>query len=690
MNRFYQVTACAFLALASCAFAGKIDRFAYENVASVPAIQKMYFTSTSEILKYKEDALANYKARLQSFLEIHPKKRTIDNTLQQFDVIEAGIAEAIQIMHTFAMVEKDNKLRETYLNSGLELNKAYIESRNEHRELYTIMSDFQKRMKKRKSFKKRHDYMLSEVLLDMKKGGFHLPEEQGTNVKMLTKELITLQQSFAKNIREDHSNVKATKDQLATLPESFVSQLDQDEKGNYLLTCDYPTYFTVMKSCDSEDIRRDLYRAFNNRAYPANIEVLHKIIRKRDHLAKELGYESFAHFQLSSEMVKKPEKAQEFLSQLSAKSLTKEKEEALQLKKILGVSEEESKLKPWNVLYAREKYKSQVYSFNDNVVKEYFPLESTVSGLMDIYERFFDLEIKEVPVSSLWHEDVRLIQIKEKDAKNVSGYILMDLHPRKNKYSHACSCPMYMGLAFPDGSMRPTINLLIMNFPKATEDRPSLMTLDQARTFFHEFGHGIHAVLGKTEYVCTSGYNVKTDFVELPSQILEEWLKDKDILKMVSSHYKTGKPLPDELVEKIVASRKMDSGNFVVRQCLLSHLSLECFLNGDDKDTISLYKEIYEKSGSSFAFDMKSHQQASFGHLDGYGARYYGYLWSRVFALDVFAEIKKEGLLNPKAGKRYIKEIIGKGGSEDPEVLLRNYLGRDPELGAFLEAYGIN
>lgn len=669
-------------------FSGKIDQFSYEKVKTLDGIQNIHLKSVNEIQAYQKKILSDYQTRLSAFLQIPAKKRNLDNTLQQIDMINTGIIEGSQILHTMALVEPNDELREAYLKGSMELNQAFIDSLSEHRELYQIMSDFQTKMKKRKSFKKKHDYMLTQLLIDMKNQGMHLPEEANDRVKKIKKELLVLEESFTKNIREDNSSIAVQREELEGLPSHFIDQLKIDEDGKYHLTCDYPTYFTAMKFCESEKVRRNLYRAFHNRAYPENIEILHKVIQKRDHLAKELGYPSYAHFQLSSQMAKEPEKAQVFLDELISKSQKKEKDEAISLKRILNKNEQDL-LEPWNGMYAKEKFRSKEYAFNENDVKEYFPLESTMAGLMEIYERFFDLDIKEEKVQNLWHEDVRLMKISKKGKSEPMGYILMDLFPRKSKYGHACSSTLYAGLEFEDQSSRPTINLLIMNFPKPTKGKPALMNMEQMRTFFHEFGHGIHAVLGRTEYGGTSGYNVKWDFVELPSQILEEWLKDKEILKMLSSHYETGEKIPDELVDKIIAARKMDSGGFVIRQCLLSNLSLECFLDGDDKDTIELYRTLHDKSGNSFEFDPKSHFQASFGHLQGYGAMYYGYLWSRVFALDVFSKIKEEGLLNPKAGERYIREIIGKGGSEDPEVLLRNYLQREPKLDAFLEAYGI-
>lgn len=686
---FFSTVAAIFSMVGLKLEAGKLEKLGYDNPVQKHGITGLYLTSIADIEAYKEKGLEQFDASLKAFLETPVKKRTVENTLHSFDRMINELVERSQLLHTFALVDPSDDLREAYLKASIDIQNALIEKISEQTELFPIMNSFQKSMEKKSGFSKKYGYLLSKIINDMKSEGMHLSLDRREKIKKISKELVELQQSFEKNIREDESSVAFAKESLTGLPEHFLDGLQKNEEGEFLLTCDYPTYNMVMQSCENQEVRKELFRAFNNRAYPQNIDVLHQIINKRDHLAKELEYKSFAHMQLSNEMVKSPEKVQDFLKNLISHSQNKEKEETEALKKILGYPED-TKLLNWDGAYARQKYKSTKYSYDDNLLSEYFPLESTIAGLISIYESFFDLEIKEEPVSGLWSQDVKLLKITQKGNKKESGYILLDLFPRKNKYSHACSSTLSRGLLFEDGSARPTVNLLIMNFTKPGKDRPALMTMQEVNTFFHEFGHGIHDVLGRTEFLRTSGYLVEIDFVELPSQMLEEWLKDPSILKKISKHYQTNQPLSDDLIEKIVESRKMDSGNFVLRQGLLSRFSLECFLEGDDKDTISLYKGLYDQMVHSWSFDPKSHHQASFGHLDEYGARYYGYLWSRVFALDVFSEIKKEGLLNPKAGKRYIKEILSKGGSEDPEVMLRNYLKREPSLDAFLDAYGLN
>jgi len=227
------------------------------------------------------------------------------------------------------------------------------------------------------------------------------------------------------------------------------------------------------------------------------------------------------------------------------------------------------------------------------------------------------------------------------------------------------------------------------NFPKATADKPALFTRNDVSTFFHEFGHALHAMLGRTALAGQAGTSVKRDFVELPSQMLEEWLWDRQILKMVSGHYKTGEPLSDELIDTILKLKTFDTGNFVQRQVMLSAIALNYYLPGADKD---LYAILYDMSSTyrpQFARHHEDHFYASWGHLTGYAAGYYGYLWSRVFAQDIFEQIKHYGLLDHTIGKKYIDTIIGRGGSADPNQLLYDFLGREPSSDAFFKDLGL-
>jgi thimet oligopeptidase len=666
--------------------AKQVDTYHYRSIETVEDIQKIYPRTVSEIECRAQDAKKSFQASVEVFLK---KEGSASNLLRLWDEMMAKFSSEMNILSSIALVEPKDDLRKSSNDAYQALQEEWIRTLSDKTALYHKLSTaFKKDQGKLKSYER---YYFEQILQEMRLEGLHLPDKERDKLKTLKIELSKLSESFARNIQEDHSSIALPKEGLIGLGEDVQGQLKEDNQGNKILTCDYPVYFAVMKTCSNADTRKALYRAFTNRAYPSNESVLKEMIAKRDQLAKLLGFKSFSQLQLSNEMVKDPERAESFLQKLSSHSIYKGKEELADFKKTLSNLSftKEGKLYPWDVSYIEEQYRQARYDVDDELIRAYFPVETTIQGLMHIFERFFDLKMETIPVQGLWHEDAKLVKITDRSSSQVYGYVVMDLFPRANKYSHACHSTLITGLNLPNGEQTTGLSLLIANFPKSTESSPSLLTLNDVRTFFHEFGHGIHAILGRTQFSGTAGTSVKIDFVELPSQMLEEWLWNPEILTLVSSHYKTGAKLPRDMIDKILEARTSSSGCFIGRQCLLSQFALDCFAPGENKDTNQLLQNIHQSMHLYYAYDTESHFPSSFGHLDGYGARYYGYLWSRVFALDVFDQIKQEGLLNPLAGKRYIKEILGKGGSEDPAHMLKTYLGREPSQEAFLKAYGI-
>jgi thimet oligopeptidase len=444
----------------------------------------------------------------------------------------------------------------------------------------------------------------------------------------------------------------------------------------------------VIKHCSVGDTRCKLNKVFNNRAYPANKSVLEKIIALRDDLAKELGFGSYADYDTAPVMSGSAACVKSFLKELSDNSFKKEKSEFELIKNNLpdGVVLRDGKFELCDDTYSSEQVKKKLYNVDEREIAKYFPMQKTIDGIFSIYQKFLNLTFKEISVPGLWHKDARVIEITKNGEPSTEGYLVLDLHPRDDKFSHACCCSLAPPVLPRNGwAKKPSITMIVANFPKPTKDRPSLLRHDDVTTFFHEFGHAMHNLLSRTKMHTCSGYNAKWDFVEVPSIMFEEWMWDKDMLKMVSSHYETGEPLPDELIDKMVALKKFDFGRFIRRQCFLSKISLGCFAPGPQKNLDALYEKLTLSARPYIHYDPSHHHYASFGHLMAYGAKYYTYMWSLVFALDLFHEIKKHGLLNGEVGARLTKCLLGRGGSVDPYKMLRDFLGRDSSQAAFLK-----
>ncbi|MFH1462045.1 MAG: M3 family metallopeptidase [bacterium] len=623
---------------------------------------------------------------LKNILSIKPELRNFDNTVRALDDLENKYSVGAHSIENFELVCPDNGIREACHNAALELSQFAVETFF-NKDIYRAFNEYLQNQGKSETLNEEEVYFIQEAIKDYKRSGFDLPQDKFEKVKELKKEISQLGLEFDKNINTDKSFIEVEEKDLTGMEQDFIDALGKTADGKIILKCDYPTYFGVMQNCSNQDLRKKFYFLFQNRAYPKNIDILNSIINKRDELAKQLGFESYAALDLDSEMAKTPERSRKFLDDLASKTMIKMKREFDVFAKNLPESvslDEDEKMNPWDYSFVKESYKKKYFDIDERKIAEYFPVDNTINKIFEIYQKFLSLKFETVSIDGLWDKDVKVVRVYDKDGKDLKGILFLDLYPRDNKYSHACMIDLIPTYKYKDKNI-PSVIMVIANFPKATKDKPALLKHNDVETFFHEFGHAMHGLLGKTEMAGFSGTNVKRDFVEMPSQMFEEWLWDKDILKMVSRHYRTGECLPDDIIDKKIELKKFDSGYFVTRQCVLSMISLDYFSAGENKDTDEIQKDLYEKYLKHVRFEPNAHFQAAFGHLIGYAAKYYGYMWSKVFALDMFYKVKKEGLLNPAAGNNVIKLALSRGGSVDPDIILKEFLGREPNQEAFFK-----
>ncbi len=582
-------------------------------------------------------------------------------------------------------------MRDVGMESIKKIEAFLVDHVSTNKKLYLAFKEYVEGNAQKETLTEEQRYFLNQTMQEFKHAGFELPDAELNNVKILKKKLNDLSLEFERNIADDNRTIIVTKEGLAGLDEDFINSLQKTQDGNYLVGVDYPTYFQVIEHADVEDTRKRLFEAFNNRAYPANQNLLIEIMAIRHELATILGFESFAAFNIVNQMAASPARVDTFLKELRTYAQKKADQEINAFLSDLPASitlTKDGKIKAWDFARLKSHFKEKNFHIDERVIAEYFPMQKTIDALLDIYHQFMSIHFKEVSVTGMWHEEVRLIEVYNKERSTLLGYLLLDLHPRDNKYKHAAHGSIVPALKLADGSRLPMVSVVMANFPKPSQDKPALLMRADVRTFFHEFGHALHALLGATQVSSFAGTRVKTDFVEMPSQMLEEWLWDKEILKKVSSHYKTGEPLSDTIIDNIIALKKYDAGNDVLRQTMLAQYSLDLY-KADKQDPEHLWFSLVDQILPHYHWGTEYRLYASFGYLTGYGAKYYGYLWSRVFALDLFNEIKKHGLLNPTIGACYVNEVIGKGGSCDPNTLLENFLGRKPSQTAFLHDMGL-
>lgn len=665
------------------------------RITSASEVRALFPVTANDLKIQTDSALAKAKKGIDGILAIPTEKRTFENTIQALDTVGTNLAIVAHIAWTEQNVSPDEAMRTAAQEAIMKIQHFSVDEISHNESIYHAVKAYAKN--NNEQLNEEETKYLQEALEDFEKNGLNLPSEEQEIIKQLNKDLTQASLTFSVNINNDMRFIEVTRDKLAGLNDDFIADLSCNEQGLCKLGVDYPTYNAVMENCSVESTRHALWNEFNNRAYPANEAVLKTIIKLRDQLAKKLGFASYAHLDLENQMVETPDRAHEFLDSLVVRSKEKLADEMALLKKHrpVGVSlTKEGLFKPWDLRYISRHYKKEHLDLDEEKLKEYFPVQKTVDELLDIYAQFLSVEFRQEPLQGLWHPDARYVAVYTKPEhdkpRHLLGHLILDLHPRPNKYGHACMSDLVPAVREKDGTYHPPVILVIANFPKATATQPGLLRYDDVKTFFHEFGHAMHGLFGATKMAGFSGTNVATDFVEMPSQMLEEWMYDPMILKKMSAHYKTGEPLSDALIEKIREVKQFGNGFYVQRQCGLALLSLACFAAGEDKNPGALRKTIFGPIFNAYiAQDAHDHFEASFSHLSGYGAKYYSYLWSKVFALDMFDYIKKFGLLNPNIGQHYIDTVISKGGSIEPDEILVNFLGREPNMDAFLKDLGL-
>ncbi|KAI1334447.1 peptidase family M3 [Xylariaceae sp. FL0016] len=557
------------------------------------------------------------------------------------------------------------------------------------------------------------------------RNGLGLPKgPQRDRFKEIKQRLSHIGIQFQKNLNEENGGIWFTKDELDGVPGDVVDGLEKgtgENEGKVKLSFKYPDLFPTLKFAKNPETRKKLFMSNENKCNQ-NISLFKEAILLRDEAARMLGYPNHAAFRIEDKMAKVPETVNTFLSDLRTKLAPggeKEKDHLLELKK----KDEESRgLTPdgnyylWDHRFYDRMMVEQEYNIDENKIAEYFPLSSTVQGMLHIFEEIFGLTFVKLDTEErqklsptgkaediAWHEDVIIFSVWNDASEGDSfvGYLYLDLHPRQGKYGHAANFNLQPGYLQKDGSRRYPATALVCNFSKPTEKKPSLLKHDEVVTLFHELGHGIHDLAGRCTYSRFHGTSTVRDFVEAPSQMLENWCWTPSQLRSLSNHYESGEKIPDDLIEKLISTKHVNDALFNLRQL---HFGIFDMTVHSPKSHEELEKldasELYNSLRTEIA-GLKGpealgqgstwgHGQATFGHLiGGYDAGYYGYLSSEVYSADMFYSSFKKNPMDGKEGRRYRHTVLERGGSQDEMETLKQFLGRAPSSDAFYAELGL-
>jgi peptidyl-dipeptidase Dcp len=537
--------------------------------------------------------------------------------------------------------------------------------------------------------------LVEKTYMNFLSTGATLDEDGKKKYKANAEELSKLSQRFKQNVLADNNNyfmhIK-DKSELSGLPENVInSAADEAKKRNlegWVFTLDYPSYGPFMQYADNRERRRELWEAYNSKGNRNNENNNNEIIRNISNLRLEqaniLGYKTYADYVLSRRMAETKENVEVFLSDLLKSAMPVAKADVAKVQEYAKKQGADFELQRWDYSYYSEKLKEAEYSFSGEMLRPYFQLDKVRDGIFGLFGMLYGLEFKENADIQVYHPDVKVYEVS--DGGRFMGVLYLDMYPRASKRGGAWKTS-FRGQYKENGKdIRPLIQV-VCNFSKPVGDTPALLSFDEVETFLHEMGHAIHGMLSDVTYESISGTATYRDFVELPSQIMENWATEPEFLKLFATHYQTNEPLPAEYIEKLKQSENFNSGYYCVRQLSLGLTDMA--YHTITAPLTATAEEVERKAMAPTELMPEvdgTVTSTSFSHIfaGGYAVGYYGYKWAEVLDADAFSVFKKNGIFDKATAKKFRTEILSRGGTEHPAVMFKNFMGREPNNEALL------
>lgn len=630
--------------------------------------------------------------------------RGYQNTIQVLDDITQEVSEGLTPIHHLLSVAETPELREAF-NAVLPDITQFWSRLPLNEKLWNRVRAFSETAAAHQltGLPARH---LKKTLREFRRAGADLPTEKKARLEEIRLELAKLQRKFSENVLDATAAFSlhvTDKTRLAGIPQGalarFREKASEGDMEGWMLTLDFPSFEPVMKYCRDRSLREELQGAYVGRCKGDefdNLTLIPQILLLRHELATTLGHQHFPDYRLEDAMAKSGEQAVAFEEDLVLRTRPFWNRDLAELRAhadALGIPE----LEPWDVAFVAESLRKERFDIDDEVLRPYFPLEQVLDGLFQLTKQIFGLTVEEVRNDQVWHEDVRYYDLQDENGVWL-GSFFTDWMPRKEKRSGAWMNDFLSGGPRDGGLFLPHLGFIAGNFSPPEEGRPSLLTHREVQTVFHEFGHLLHHLTSRVRIPGRGGLNVAWDWVELPSQIMENWTYEEEALALFARHFETGEAIPRDILDRLLAARRFLGGWAQMRQ--LSFGSLDLALHGVlagkldpgeadplGGEAVMAFAEERLLPFSPTPTFAQNHILCTFSHLfsGGYAAGYYSYLWSEVLDADAFGRFKEEGVLNPGTGRSYLETILSRGDSAEPEELFREFMGRDPDPGALLE-----
>jgi thimet oligopeptidase len=642
---------------------------------AAPAMPARFYTGKPNAAKFRQlstHELDLARADLKRLLDVKGK-RTIQNTLVPYSSLSLHADNAGSWAGLMESVHPDSVFRSTAEAMSQDASKFFTEL-GLNRGVYDAIQAVDV-----STADPTTKYFVEKTLRDFRLAGVDKDEATRKQIQDIQEELVLVSQEFDRNIRNDSRTIKVTAAELDGMPEDFMKSHPPGPDGKITLSIEYPDRFPVATYAKNGDVRRRLQYESMNRAYPANMAVLDSMLAKRYRLAHLLGYPTWADYITANKMIQNSANAAQFIDRIG--KLTREqsqREYEIYLKRKQEDVPGATQVDRWEVRYYEQLIRKRDYNFDPSAARPYFPFEGVKKGVLDVTAKLYGVSYKRIPNPDVWDPSVEAYEIY--DGKKLLGRFFFDLHPRAGKFNHAAQFGIRTGV---EGTQLPEA-CLVCNLPGGVKGDPGLMEHDDVLTFFHEFGHLLHSIFaGHQHWAPLAGIATEQDFVEAPSQMLEEWAWDPAVLQTFAKHYQTGAPIPAEMVENLRKSSVFGRAIDNAYQADYAALSLNLYNRDPAQVNSDSLAVTYDREFVPFPPVPDTHWQMSFGHLDGYSAVYYTYLWSLVIAKDMFTKFDRAHLLAPGIATRYRKVVLTPGGTKPAAELVHDFLGRDFQYDAY-------
>ena len=659
----------------------------FKSVIQLPQFE----TTTNELRTSLQRTIASGNAALDALARLDSKSVKFQNTVGALDNIAYEIGLTANRCSVIKETSPDEGLREAATQVVKELEEWTV-GLDYREDVYKVLKSYADRKPKLKGEDAK---LLSETMRDYRRAGLDLPKPQRDEVERMRKELSNLAIDFESNVTKAEKPVKFTRAELEGVPDGLLEQLKTGEDQYTVMANVTVQYITVEENAKREETRKRLLIEHDNLAREKNIPLLEKILPLRDDIAKKLGYKTWADFQTEVKMVKNAATAIDFLERLNTGLQPKFDSElaAYRQIKVRETGDAAAKINIWDWRYFSNQLKKEKYTVDAEQLRVYFPYQRVLEGMFNIYQKIFGLKFQRVDAPYKWVSDLQLYAVSDSKTDEPLGLFYLDMFPREGKYNHFAQFGLIEGKLLDNGKYQRPVCALICNFPSPSKDKPSLLAHSDVETLFHEFGHAMHTILTRAKYGRFSGTSVPRDFVEAPSQMLENWVWDKRVLDSFAADYRDpSKKIPAEILAKLKESRLATEGTRYRRQLSfgLTDLKLHTEIH-DDKAAEALPLSNKVLSDVFLPLVPDTAFVAYFGHLMGYDAGYYGYAWADAIAADMATvfEHAPNGYFDEAAGRRLRTEIYEQGDSRDVNISIEKFLGRKRSLDPFLKKIGI-